>query len=902
MRPEPTTTGEMPQASLRTVTFAFTDIEGSTMRWECFPQAMQAALRLHDAILHAAIADHGGRVFKTIGDAFRSVFDRAADAAAAMLAVQHTLAAQDFSAVDGLRVRAAIHSETTDDPGPDPLGLAVVRAAQLLAIGHGGQVLVSATTCALIQDALPPHVTLRDLGMHSLKDLSRPEHVFGLLGPGLAAEFPPLRSLSALPNNLPLARTSFVGRENEVEDIAQLIETHRLVTIVGSGGVGKTRACVHVAANLVEQFADGAWFIELAPLASGEYLPATVAQAMGLTLRGDAAPLQLLSSELKLKRALLIFDNCEHLVEPAAQTIAVLLRGCPDLRILVSTRQSLGISGEMSYRMPSLRIPQAGTPLTTAEAAGVPAVALFVERAAAVDHRFVLTDDNAPAVVEICRRLDGIPLAIELAAARISILTPRQLHGRLDERFRLLAGGSRDVLPRQQTLRALIDWSYDLLDARERTLFRRLAVFVNGFTLDGAIAVGSGPDLDELDAFDVLASLADKSLVLTEPDRDELRYRMLESTRAYAREKLTAVGELSASLGRHRRYLRDGFAAALVRAEHSGSPAELDALLAAELEDVRAALEGTGAEHEAAQLLAAIGFRWGWIGLGTEGAARLERAVVQLAPGEAGLLSRLLTAVAMINATSNTIRAREAASQAVGLARSAADPAALACALTAHAETLTRGRLFDAARSALAEAEALTPAENRLLHVLVLDTRAFLGYFTGDLDAAADAYEQLRETYRQLGNVSSANGVAISLAEVEHQRGRTDDAIALAQETLPALRVARDRLADVRAFAEEAFTASAGDDRNGLFVTCVLEHAALAIALSGDARRGAQLAGYTDAALRRAGCSREYTERTTRTRLDALLRERLTADDGAALLASGAALTSGAAITLARGA
>jgi hypothetical protein len=285
------------------------------------------------------------------------------------------------------------------------------------------------------------------------------------------------------------------------------------------------------------------------------------------------------------------------------------------------------------------------------------------------------------------------------------------------------------------------------------------------------------------------------------------------------------------------------------------------------------------------------------------------------------LLSRLLTAVAMINATSNTIRAREAASQAVGLARSAADPAALACALTAHAETLTRGRLFDAARSALAEAEALTPAENRLLHVLVLDTRAFLGYFTGDLDAAADAYEQLRETYRQLGNVSSANGVAISLAEVEHQRGRTDDAIALAQETLPALRVARDRttllqalanacgycvardrLADVRAFAEEAFTASAGDDRNGLFVTCVLEHAALAIALSGDARRGAQLAGYTDAALRRAGCSREYTERTTRTRLDALLRERLTADDGAALLASGAALTSGAAITLARGA
>jgi predicted ATPase/class 3 adenylate cyclase len=513
-----------------TVTFAFTDIEGSTARWERDRAAMQDAVRRHDALMRAAIATHDGVVFKTIGDAFCAAFARPEDAVAAMLDAQRALAAEDFSTIDGLRVRAAIHTGTADERDGDYFGPTVNRVARLLAIGHGGQVLVSGVTADLVQGTLPSQASLRDLGEHRLRDLARPEYVYQLVAPDLAAEFPALRSLDVLPNNLPRMLTSFVGREAEIAEITALIDTNPLVTLVGSGGVGKTRTSLQIAANLLDGSGDGVWFIELAPLASGDYIPSTIAHALGITLPPDGDQIEQLTRALKEKHTLLVFDNCEHMVEPAARVISAILRACPSVKILASSRQGLGIAGEATYRMPSLNVPRDAdrATLTAAESTRYAAISLFVERARAGDRRFGLTDDNAPIVADICRRLDGIPLAIELAASRVKMFSPQQINERLNERFRMLTGGSRDVLPRQQTLRALIDWSHDLLDERERVVFRRLGIFVNGFTYAGAVAVAGGEDLDEFEIFDVLASLVDKSLVLAEPQADAVRYRLLE--------------------------------------------------------------------------------------------------------------------------------------------------------------------------------------------------------------------------------------------------------------------------------------------------------------------------------------------------------------------------------------
>ena len=491
--------------------------------------AMSAGVQRHDAIGRAAIAAHGGYVFKTLGDAFCVAFSRPEAAVAAALDFQRTLMAEDFAAVGGLRVRAALHTGAADERGGDYFGPAVNRVARLLSIGHGGQTLLSGVMHDLVLGALPQQASLRDLGEHRLKDLSRPEYVYQLVAPELASEFPALRSLESLPNNLPLQMTSFVGREREIAKITDLLGAHRLVTLVGSGGIGKTRTSLQVAADLLDGSGNGVWFVELAPLASGEYIPAAVAQALGLSLPPEGDSVANLVKVIKSWQALLIFDNCEHLIEGAARFISAVIRGCPKISVLASSRQALGVAGEMTFRLPSLAVDDGivGVVTSAREAAISPAIALFAERATATNDSFSLTDENASTVAEICRRLDGIPLAIELAAARVKMLSPRQLHDRLDERFRVLTGGSRDVLPRQQTLRALIDWSHDLLDERERALFRRLGIFVSGFTIEGAAAVGGDETIDEFEVFDVLASLVEKSLVLAEPDGDALRYRLL---------------------------------------------------------------------------------------------------------------------------------------------------------------------------------------------------------------------------------------------------------------------------------------------------------------------------------------------------------------------------------------
>jgi predicted ATPase/class 3 adenylate cyclase len=901
-----------------TITFVFTDIEGSTKRWDRDRAAMETAVRRHDAIMREAIAAYNGHVFKTIGDAFCAAFHKPEDAVAAMFDAQRALGAEDFSAVDGIRVRAAIHTGTADERDRDYFGPAVNRVARLLSIAHGGQTIISGVTSDLVDGLLPPLASLRDLGEHRLKDLSQPEHVYQLLGPDLRADFPRLRSLEALPNNLPLQSTTFVGRETEIADITKLLEENRLVTLIGSGGVGKTRTSLQVAANLLDGSGDGVWFIELAPIADGELVPSTIAHAMGVALQADFDHLEQLVRALQKKRALIVFDNCEHLIEPAARTIAAIARSCPQVAVLASSRQALGIAGEATYRMPPLSSPRADQgPLTAADAPRYAAVALFADRARAADHRFALTDENAPIIAEICRRLDGIALAIELAAARVKILSPKQLRDKLDERFRVLTGGGRDLLPRQQTLRALIDWSHDLLDERERVLFRRLGIFVDGFTLEGASAVASGEDLDEFDVFDLVASLVDKSLVHAEPSGDALRYRLLESTRAYAAEKLREAGERDLTAGRYLRHLRDRFADIYRTLESTARSAELNAAFAVELEGIRFALDDALARADTVaggELLATTERAWLY-GFSSEGIARNEAFIAALPSTEVLLLAKLTTTLAgLLYDQGLHAKALDVAMQACTHARASGDGPALASALGWYADANTRLGKFAEADTALNEATAIASLPARLRGSLT-QARAFLSVKSGDLDAAARAYAQRIADQRALGNFRSAYVATSNLAELEHSRGNTPQAIALVRDILPGLRGGSDQrllastlcnlagyfaatgdLDAARDAAREAI-ATLPSEPGDVYVTIALETLALADAVEGQLAQAARIAGYTDAAFRKAGYNREYTEQKTHERLAALLEAGLAPQECERFAAEGSALSPESAVT-----
>ncbi len=498
----------MPNLPGGTVTFLFTDIEGSTRLWEEKPEAMRVALARHDVLLRAAIEANSGIVFKTMGDAFCAAFATAPEALSSALVLQHALQAEVWPDPIRLRVRTALHTGAVESRDNDYFGQPLNRVARLLAAGYGGQILLSDVAQELTRDHLPPVVSLKPLGEHRLRDLSRPETVFQLLHPDLPAEFPPLRSLdnADLPNNLPQQLTSFIGREKESDEVRALLRKTRLLTLTGSGGSGKTRLSLQVAADVLEDYPDGVWLIELAALTDPTFVTQAVAQTLGLREETGKPLLQTLTEHLKPKRTLLVLDNCEHLLSAITRLADGLLRACPGVKILANSREGMGTAGEVVYRVPSLSLPDPKKPQTVVSVSQYESVRLFVERAAAVLPTFTVTNANAPALASVCHRLDGIPLAIELAAARVRVLSLEQIAARLDDRFRFLTGGSRSALPRQQTLRALIDWSFDLLTLPEQTMLARLAVFAGGWTLEAAEAVTAGDGIEEWEVLDLLAA------------------------------------------------------------------------------------------------------------------------------------------------------------------------------------------------------------------------------------------------------------------------------------------------------------------------------------------------------------------------------------------------------------
>ena len=603
-----------------TVTFLFSDIEGSTERWEAYRSAMKAAVARHDAIMREAIERYGGYVFKTVGDAFCAAFSDASHALHAALEANLALAREDFSAVDSLRVRMGLHTGSAEERDADYFGPAVNRVARLMSIGHGGQLLMSGITHELVHNDAKDTV-FTDLGLHRLKDLAEPERVWQASAGNLQRDFPPLNSLDALPNNLPVQMTNFIGRERDLEDLKAYVAAHRLVTLFGAGGVGKTRLAAQAGGELLDRFSDGVWIADFAPITEPASVTSVVAQVLGVS-QAQGHLHDAIYQWLKGKELLIVLDSCEHVLEAAAAFADAVTRTCPNVRIVATSRQVLGIAGEKVVHLACLAVPDKAVRVDSTNAAEFGAIALFADRASLVNQSFSLSDDNAPIVADICRRLDGIPLAIELAAARVKVLSVAHLDQRLNERFKILTAGNRTALPRQKTLAALIDWSYDLLSDLERRLFNHVSIFAGSFTIDAASFVCACEDIPEADIFDLIASLADKSLVVADTAESQERYRLLESMREYALAKLAASGERENVSRRHAEY----FLAIARTAEQNFNSMPLSSWLGQltpEIENFRATLEwALGGKRDiqiGAGLASALEMYWWHGGLEAEG-------------------------------------------------------------------------------------------------------------------------------------------------------------------------------------------------------------------------------------------------------------------------------------------
>lgn len=597
-----------------TVTFFFSDIVDSTPLWERYPEEMKTALAKHDAILKETIAANHGQIIKTTGDGVHSVFSTAIDAIHAAIETQRAIRESTafFESLGlWLRIRIGLHTGEAELRDGDYYGQALNRSQRIMSIAHGGQILVSDITAQVAREHSPTGVSFLNLGEHHLRGLLQPEQIFQLVAPDLEQDFPPLKSVPTKTNNLPTQVTSFIGREKEKAEIQALLDSHRLLTLTGSGGTGKTRLSQEVGAQMLGDFPHGVWIIELAPLTDPAQIIPSIAQVFGLQEHPFGPLSMLVMDYLRDKKLLLILDNCEHLIEACARIAGDLLQQGSQLRILASSREALGIAGEITYHTPSL--------------AETESTRLFVERARAANPKFALMESNTSSIAQICSRLDGIPLAIELAAARTKLLSVDQIAARLDNRFRLLVGGSRTALPRQQTLRALIDWSYDLLSEEEKALFRTASVFVGGWTLDALEAVADDPN-----ALEHLEQLVNKSLVVTEERVHEMRYSMLETIRQYAREKLFDAKEASMARDRHFVYYDDF-------AEHIWDIFRTENYLAwrdqadDETENLRAAVEWGLENHVEQAIHVAANFCLiaGWMGSRLDDGLRLCRSAIE---------------------------------------------------------------------------------------------------------------------------------------------------------------------------------------------------------------------------------------------------------------------------------
>lgn len=733
--------------------------------------------------------------------------------------MQRALAAHDWTGGNRVRVRMGVHAGEAAETPTGLVGFDVHKAARVAAVAHGGQVLLSAVAAELVRDALPPGAALRGLGAHRLKDLSRPEEIFQLEADGLASEFPPLRSLDnpALANNLPARSAPFVGRLRELDELRPLVEANRMITLTGAGGCGKTQLALQVAAELLDGSGDGVWLVELAGVTDEDQVPATIARTLGVAEQSGRSVLDTLAEALAPQRLLVVLDNCEHLIGACAKTVDVLMSRCGRVHVLATSREPLGIAAETIYRVPSLSLPHGDEP----GADGSDAVALFASRAAAqgVD---LGEEATGPVVASICRRLDGMPLAIELAAARLRSLSLAGLSERLDHRFRLLTGGSRNALPRQQTLRATVDWSYSLLNEPERAVLRRLSVFVDGFDLEAAEAVGSLGDIDVFDVTDLVGSLVDKSLVVFEPTDSGPRYRLLETIRQFAAEHLLDAdeGEAATVADAHSRYFLSLVEEEFPRTRGHGQ-AQAFARLHRENGNLRRAMEHAAEEPDGTPRVlrfgAALRYYWWARDRGTGLVATLERALDRPeAEDDPELMARALVTAALLLRARSSVAARAAAERAVAVARRCHDLEPLvealwvSCAVFAFAGDHERSRPLGEEAVTLARrlgddhhlgaaigmsllvgqlggigdegwehrvAESIACASragDRMLTGILQNNAGNEALRAGDVQEARERFQMAEEAMAEIG--SSAGPLLINFGWVHRQEGDTEAA------------------------------------------------------------------------------------------------------------------------------
>jgi predicted ATPase/class 3 adenylate cyclase len=716
-----------------TVTLLLADVEGSTRLWETQPTVMTAAVARLTQVVSDVIAAHDGArpVEQGEGDSFVAAFARASDAVACALELQ-------LAPLAPIQLRMGVHTGEVQLRGEDNYaGPTINRTARLRDLAHGGQTVLSATTSDLVVDRLPPDTWLTDLGTHPLRDLPRPERVVQLCHPGLRNDFPPLRAPKSLgAHNLAVQLTSFVGREAELTQVRELLAGDRLVTLTGPGGVGKTRLAGQIAAQLAGEFDDGVWYVDLAPITDAELVAVTVARALGLPDQPGRSTMDTLLRFVRDRQMLVVLDNCEHLLDASAEVVVAVLSGAARLTVLATSREAIGVAGEVSWRLSSLSLADE-------------AIELFTDRARHARPDFTVTDGNAAVVGEICARLDGLPLAIELAAARVRALSLAEILESLHDRFRLLTGGARTAVRRQQTLRASVDWSHALLTEPERTLFRRLAVFVGGFDLDAARVVAGGGDVQRYQVLDLLTLLVDKSLVVADDTGGRTRYRLLETVRQYALEKLGESGEADAVRTRHRDHYT---AMAAVLDAPAGTDYEQRLEQAdIEIDNLRTAF-GWSRENSDIELALALASSlqplWVTRGRIREGLTWLDTALSDLdaqhldvaAPARA----RALAEKAVLDTVTGEHGSLELAEQALAIARELDDPALLARALTACC--ISAAPKPEMARRYFAEAIALARARgDRWMLGQILDWQAYGAILAGDPIAARAAGEEGRD-------------------------------------------------------------------------------------------------------------------------------------------------------------
>jgi predicted ATPase/class 3 adenylate cyclase len=918
--------------------FLFTDIEGSTRLWEEHAALMGAALAVHDRILRGAIDAGRGTVVKTTGDGILAVFDDPVAAASAAIDGQRALRDAPWGETGPLRVRMALHAGAAESRDGDYFGPSLNRVARILSIGHGGQILASAVAAVLARDRLPTAVDFVDLGSHRLRDIDRPEQVYQVTVDDLQRSFPPLRSLSTRRSNLPLALTSFVGREKELAEVEALVGRHRLVTLIGTGGTGKTRLMLEAAARLADRFPDGVWVAELAPLGDPAHITAEVARALGAPEVPGVPAMEIVTAFLADKELLLLLDNAEHLVDGVARVAERLLAASPRLRILTTSREALAIAGEAVLQLLSLSCPSfgaartGGTPASSADleaAASTEAVRLFTERATAVDPGFSLGLSNVGAVAEICRRLDGIPLAIELAAARVSAMSTEDIALRLGDRFRLLAGGRRTAVPRQQTLHALIDWSWDLLTDEDKRLLRRLSIFSGGWTATAAARiVGDGEvPLDRVDLIDDLTRLVDRSLVIVDRGATT-RYRTLETIRQYAREKLIEAGEVATLADRH----FAAFADLATAAEPAlRGPAIVDWLdrLDAEAENLGAALEWglEAAPWEAVRMSAALMAYWAVRVASTDVEART-LAAIEIArartvgvagadPADQALAARLLGLASwQWGSSGRAPLALGWAEEAIVLARASGDAQAILYALggLAVSTAFTGG---EGVRVVFEEVAELAERTGTWWILALASGFAGASIATFDPVAGEALGERAEAAARRSGSPYAIAAVAMARGRTLGHVGRTDEAAAQFNTAIAGSAELGDERFALAARSDLAHALRRGgrfDEADALYretirgwvhlghrgaVANQLENIAFVAVERGQAERAARLLGAAAAIREAAGAKMAFDEVPELERFVERLRAALPAGDFDAAWAAGRALTQAEAVALA---